>query len=131
MRWLLPPRTPQGARVVAYLLIVVMATVSWLVFRRPVGSIFIGILGVFGTWQMQNRLPSRWWYLPAGAAFLASVLIGRLAHGVGLRDIGVLLLAAGISFGVGTFGARVMHDSYAAELEAAELRESEKARFDT
>jgi hypothetical protein len=131
MRWLLPLRTPRGARVVAGLVGPAVAAVLWLVFHQPVGAIMVLPAGILSGWSVQNRLPSRWWYAPAGAAFLAGVLIPVLGHGVGLRAIGELALAAGISLGVSTFGVRVTHDSYAAGLEAADLRESEKAPLDT
>jgi hypothetical protein len=131
MRWLVPPRTPLGARVVASLVGPAAAAVLWLVFYRPVGAILVLPVGMFSAWFVQNRLPSRWWYVPAGAAFLASIFISALGHGVGLRDIGELLLAAGISLGVGIFFVRVTHDSYAAGLEAADLRDSEDASLDT
>ena len=131
MRSLLPPRTPQGARAVAYLVGLAAALVIWLVFHRPILAVLELPGGILVAWHVQNRLPSRWWYVPAGAALLASVLIEILGHGVALRDLGALLLAAGIGLGVAVFGVRLTHDSYAAELEAADLRESEKAPLDT
>ena len=67
------------------------------------------ILGL-GSWAFStNRLPSRWFYLPSGAAFLAALILAPFNHDERINTIGSVLLAAGIFGAVETVGLRFLH----------------------
>jgi hypothetical protein len=92
---------------VAVLLVCVAAE---LFVHRPVGAVILVILGLGSYAVATNRLPSRWFYLPTGVAFVAASLLAPFNHDERVNTIGSVLLAAGIFGGVETFGLRFLHE---------------------
>jgi hypothetical protein len=85
------------------------AAAAEVMVHRPVGAVVIVIFGL-GSWAFStNRQPSRWFYLPSGAAFLAALILAPFNHDERINTIGSVLLAVGIFGGVETVALRFLH----------------------